>query len=41
MVRDHQVDQGRFWLDPCNLHPGEAEEVNDALCAVIRLSELS
>ena len=27
MVRGHQAEQGRFWLDPCNLHPGEAETV--------------
>ena len=27
MVRSHQAEQGRFWLDPCNLHPGEAETV--------------
>jgi len=31
MVRGHQVDRGLFWLDPCNLHPGEAEEVAQAL----------
>lgn len=27
MVRAHQAEQGRFWMDPCNLHPGEAEAV--------------
>ena len=27
MVRGHQAEQGRFWMDPCNLHPGEAETV--------------
>lgn len=27
MVRGHQAEQGRFWLDPCNLHLGEAETV--------------
>lgn len=27
MVRGHQAEQGRFWMDPCNLHPGEAEAV--------------
>ena len=31
MVRGHQVDRGLFWLDPCNLHPGEAEEVAQGL----------
>ena len=23
IVRDHEVEQGYFFLDPCNLHPGE------------------
>jgi L-seryl-tRNA(Ser) seleniumtransferase len=27
IVRDHEVEQGFFQLDPCNLHPGEAETV--------------
>jgi L-seryl-tRNA(Ser) seleniumtransferase len=27
MVRGHQAERGIFWLDPCNLHPGEAEVV--------------
>jgi L-seryl-tRNA(Ser) seleniumtransferase len=27
IVRGHQAEQGRFWMDPCNLHPGEAETV--------------
>jgi D-glucosaminate-6-phosphate ammonia-lyase len=27
IVRDHEVEQGFFQLDPCNLHPGEAEIV--------------
>jgi L-seryl-tRNA(Ser) seleniumtransferase len=27
IVRDHEVEHGRFYLDPCNLHPGEAEIV--------------
>ena len=27
IVRSHKVDQGVFWLDPCNLHNGEAEQV--------------
>jgi L-seryl-tRNA(Ser) seleniumtransferase len=30
-VRDHEVERGRFQLDPCNLHPGEAEAVADAI----------
>jgi len=35
MVRGHQAEQGRFWLDPCNLHPGEAETVAERLSAVL------
>ncbi len=27
IVRDHQVERGFFDMDPCNLHPGEAEIV--------------
>lgn len=41
MVRGHQVERGRFWLDPCNLHPGDAEQVTAALCALIRQGEPS
>ncbi len=29
IVRDHEVEHGHFYLDPCNLHPGEAEIVAD------------
>lgn len=35
IVRDHEVEHGYFYLDPCNLHPGEAEIVADRLDAVI------
>ena len=27
IVRDHEVEHGYFYLDPCNLHPGQAEIV--------------
>lgn len=27
IVRDHEVEHGFFYLDPCNLHPGEAPVV--------------
>ena len=37
MVRDYQTDLGYFDLDPCNLHPGEAEKVAHQLVA--RLSQ--
>ncbi|MBL8698133.1 MAG: aminotransferase class V-fold PLP-dependent enzyme [Alphaproteobacteria bacterium] len=33
IVRDHEVEQGFFQLDPCNLHPGEAEIVADRVVA--------
>ena len=29
IVRDHEAEQGFFQLDPCNLHPGEADVVAD------------
>jgi D-glucosaminate-6-phosphate ammonia-lyase len=31
IVRDHEVEQGFFYLDPCNLHPGEEMIVADRL----------
>jgi len=37
IVRDHEAEQGFFQLDPCNLHPGEAETVADRV--VHELSE--
>jgi len=33
IVRDHEVEHGFFYLDPCNLHPGEAEIVADRIAA--------
>ncbi len=27
IVRDHEVEHGYFFLDPCNLHPGEEHKV--------------
>ena len=33
IVRDHEVEHGHFYLDPCNLHPGEAEIVADRILA--------
>ena len=33
IVRDHEVEHGYFYLDPCNLHPGEAAIVADRLDA--------
>ena len=31
IVRDHEVEHGYFYLDPCNLHPGEAVIVADRI----------
>jgi L-seryl-tRNA(Ser) seleniumtransferase len=31
IVRDHEVEHGFFYLDPCNLHPGEAEIVAERI----------
>jgi len=35
MVRGHLAELGYFLLDPCNLHPGEAAIVADALAGLI------
>ena len=32
-VRDMEAEHGHFYLDPCNLHPGEAELVADRVIA--------
>ncbi|WP_027168642.1 aminotransferase class V-fold PLP-dependent enzyme [Mesorhizobium sp. WSM3224] len=39
IVRNHEVERGHFFLDPCNLHPGEAEIVADRLRAVLAAKE--
>lgn len=31
IVRNHEVERGHFFLDPCNLHEGEAEIVAESL----------
>lgn len=31
IVRDHEVEHGFFYLDPCNLHPGQAETVAERI----------
>jgi L-seryl-tRNA(Ser) seleniumtransferase len=33
IVRDHEVEHGYFYLDPCNLHPGEASVVAERIVA--------
>ncbi|TIX24477.1 aminotransferase class V-fold PLP-dependent enzyme [Mesorhizobium sp.] len=39
IVRNHEVERGHFFLDPCNLHPGEAEIVAERLRAVLTAAE--
>lgn len=39
IVRNHEVERGHFFLDPCNLHPGEAEIVAEQLRAVLTAME--
>ncbi|TPK95187.1 aminotransferase class V-fold PLP-dependent enzyme [Mesorhizobium sp. B2-4-14] len=34
-VRNHEVERGHFFLDPCNLHPGEADIVAEQLRAIL------
>jgi D-glucosaminate-6-phosphate ammonia-lyase len=38
IVRDHETERGHFYLDPCNLHPGEAEIVAGQLSKTLRSS---
>jgi L-seryl-tRNA(Ser) seleniumtransferase len=38
IVRDHETERGHFFLDPCNLHPGEAEIVAGRLSNTLRSS---
>lgn len=44
IVRDHEVEHGFFYLDPCNLHPGQENTVADRLAeelgAALRSNEI-
>ncbi|MGX5840412.1 aminotransferase class V-fold PLP-dependent enzyme [Mesorhizobium sp. ArgA1] len=35
IVRNHEVERGHFFLDPCNLHPGEAEIVAERMRTIL------
>lgn len=35
IVRNHEVERGHFYLDPCNLHPGEEHTVADQIVRLI------
>ncbi|MGX5845678.1 aminotransferase class V-fold PLP-dependent enzyme [Mesorhizobium sp. PL10] len=39
IVRNHEVERGHFFLDPCNLHPGEAEIVAERMRAVLTAAD--
>jgi len=39
IVRNHEVERGHFYLDPCNLHPGEAEVVAHCLRALLTAAD--
>ena len=41
IVRNHEVERGHFFLDPCNLHPGEAEIVARQVSHVLRSSNVA
>jgi D-glucosaminate-6-phosphate ammonia-lyase len=41
IVRGHEVERGHFFLDPCNLHPGEAEIVATRLVETVRSSNMA
>ena len=36
IVRGHEAERGHFFLDPCNLHPGEADIVATRIVEVLR-----
>ncbi|VVE32842.1 L-seryl-tRNA(Sec) selenium transferase [Pandoraea horticolens] len=37
-VRDHEVEHGWFFLDPCNLHPGQEHEVAQRLIEELEIA---
>jgi L-seryl-tRNA(Ser) seleniumtransferase len=41
IVRDHEVEHGYFYLDPCNLHPGEEHKVAARLTAELGKARIS
>jgi L-seryl-tRNA(Ser) seleniumtransferase len=41
IVRDHEVEHGYFFLDPCNLHPGEAPVVAERIVAELAAAAAS
>lgn len=41
IVRDHEIEHGHFFLDPCNLHPGDEFVVADRMIEEIGKASLS
>jgi D-glucosaminate-6-phosphate ammonia-lyase len=41
IVRDHEVEHGYFYLDPCNLHPGEEHKVAARFTAELEKARMS
>jgi L-seryl-tRNA(Ser) seleniumtransferase len=39
IVRDHEAEHNYFYLDPCNLHPGQAEIVADRIVAELERAQ--
>lgn len=39
IVRGHEVERGHFYLDPCNLHPGEASIVVESISRLLENDE--
>jgi L-seryl-tRNA(Ser) seleniumtransferase len=41
IVRDHEVEHGYFYLDPCNLHPGQEDIVAERIVAELETARRS
>jgi len=41
IVRDHEIEHGHFFLDPCNLHPGQEHIVAERLIEELGKASLS
>jgi D-glucosaminate-6-phosphate ammonia-lyase len=41
IVRDHEIEHGYFYMDPCNLHPGEAAVVAERLAQELDRAQAS
>jgi D-glucosaminate-6-phosphate ammonia-lyase len=39
IIRDHEIEHGYFFMDPCNLHPGEAEIVADRVETEVKAAQ--